>query len=430
MAARTPEARLRRLNLAGTATILALVGGAGVWANATTISGAVVAPGVIVVEGHLQRIQPPIGGVVRALEVQEGQRVEAGQLLVQLDPTQARASLAILDNSLDELAARRARLLAERDGAEAVDFSQLADAGAALSETMESERHLFDMRGAARQSEEEGLHERIAQYEDEIDGLDAQLDARRQELVLVEADLARLRRLLANSLVEQSTVTARERETAGLRGELGELTATIAQTRGRITETQLQILAVEQNFRSDVGSELREVEAQLAELSERRIAADDQLANLTILAPTSGSVHQLALHTLGGVVGPGETLMMIVPEGDDLTIEARVAPTEIDQVRLGQTAVVRFAAFNRRTTPEVIGTVNRIGGDIVQPQENVAPYYVVRIALPPDVAAQLGDARLLPGMMVETFMQTDERTVMSYLVEPLADQIGRTFRER
>ncbi|MCC6984657.1 MAG: HlyD family type I secretion periplasmic adaptor subunit [Bauldia sp.] len=431
MAARSPESRLRRLNLAGAATILALVGGAGVWANATSISGAVVAPGVVVVEGHLQRIQHPVGGVVRALNVQEGQRVEAGEILVQLDPTQARATLGIVTSGLDELNARRARLLAERDGAASIDFdpSAAGDPGA-LAEIMQSERHLFEIRAAARQSQEEGLHERIAQFEDEIEGLEAQLAARRQELMLVEADLARLNRLLASALVEQSAVSTREREAAGLRGQLGEITATIAQTRGRITETQLQILGIEQNFRSEVGGELREVEARIAELAERRIAAEDQLDNLTIVSPAAGIVHQLAVHTLGGVAAPGETLMMIVPEGDALTIEARVSPMEIDQVRLGQPAVIRFAAFNRRTTPEVVGSVARIGADIVQPAETVAPYYVVRIALPADLAGQLGESRLLPGMLVETFMQTDARTVMSYLVEPLADQIGRTFRER
>lgn len=430
-APRTARARLLRLNLVGAVTLLAFVGGAGVWANTTNISGAVVAAGIVVVEGHLQRIQPSVGGVVRELRVQEGQRVEAGQVLVQLDATQAQSSLAILDNNLVELEARRARLMAERDGDEAVEFTTgVVLARGRPAGVEESESHLFVTRAAARQSEEEALRERIAQYGDEIAGLGAQLDAREQELTLVEAELSRLRGLRANALVEQSTITAREREAAGLRGQLGELAATIAQTRGRVTETELQILAVEQNFRSEVGSELREVEGRIAELSERRIAARDQLANLTIVAPASGRIHQLALHTIGGVVAPGETLMMIVPEADSLTIEASVSPTEIDQVHLGQEAVIRFAAFNRRTTPEVIGTVGRIGADIVEAEEGGAPHYVVRIALPADVAHQLGEARLLPGMLVETFMRTEDRTVMSYLVQPLADQIGRTFRER
>jgi HlyD family secretion protein len=299
-----------------------------------------------------------------------------------------------------------------------------------LAEIIAAERHLFDIRAAARASEEDTLHERISQFGDEIDGLTAQLDASRQELALVESDLARLRGLLERGLVEQTVVTTREREAADLRGQLGELTATIAQTRGRITETELQILGVEQTFRSEVGSELREVEARIGELEERRLAAQDQLDRLTIAAPQAGIVHQLAVHTVGGVAGPGETLMMIVPEADELTVEARISPLEIDQVRLGQPVTIRFAAFNRRTTPEVTGSVERIGADIVQPAEGQPPYYVVRVALPADVAAQLGESRLLPGMVVETFMQTDERTVLSYLVEPLADQIGRTFRER
>jgi HlyD family secretion protein len=239
-----------------------------------------------------------------------------------------------------------------------------------------------------------------------------------------------LRQLLSRGLTDSTRVTEREREAARLEGERGALLASIAQTRGQISETELQIIGVDQEFRSLVGSELRDVEARIAELGERRIAAEDQVRRIDIRAPLSGIVHQLAVHTVGGVIGAGDDLMLIVPDDAALEIEARVSPAEIDQLFPGQTAVLRFAAFNPRTMPEVLGKVARIGADISR-DEAGSPFYLVRISIPPEeIAKKLGDERILPGMLVEAFIQTASRTVMSYLLKPLEEQIGRAFRER
>lgn len=428
-----PRSRISRLNLAGGLMLVAMVAGAGGWAASTEISGAVVAAGSVVVESSVKRVQHLSGGIVGELLVKEGDHVEAGDVLIRLDATQAQANLAILTNSMNELTARAARLKAEREGRETIDFPPELVRGtddARIEGTMQEEERLLQLRLATQAAEKSQLRERVAQFHGEIAGLEAQVAAKDKELELIRTDLDRLRQLLSRGLTDSTRVTEREREAARLEGERGALLAAIAQTKGRISETELQIIAVDQEFRSQVGSELREVEARIAEIGERRIAAADQVKRIDIRAPQSGIVHQLAVHTVGGVIGAGEELMLIVPDDAALEIEARVSPAEIDQLFPGQTAVLRFAAFNPRTMPEILGKVARIGADISR-DEAGSPFYLVRISIPPEeIARKLGNERILPGMLVEAFIQTASRTVMSYLLKPLEEQIGRAFRER
>ena len=434
MASRSdPRRKITRLNIVGAVMLLLMIVGAGGWAASTEISGAVVASGFVVVESSVKKVQHLTGGIVGELLVGEGDHVEAGEILIRLDAAQAHSSLAILTNSLDELYARRARLHAERDGDATITFPpEIADRrdNAALVRIMQGEEKWLKSRLAAQAAQKSQLRERIAQYHGEIEGLEAQVAAKDKELQLIMVDLERLRGLLSSGLTASTPVTEREREAARLEGERGALLAAIAQAKGRITETELQIIAADEDLRSRVAAELSEVEARMSELSERRFAADDQVQRINIRAPRAGVVHQLAVHTEGGVVAAGEDLMLIVPDDSILEVEARVSPVQIDQLFLGQTAVLRFAAFNPRTTPEIPGTVVRIGADISRDEKSL-PFYVVRIAIPPEeIAEKLKDNRILPGMLVEVFIQTTPRTVMSYLLKPLEEQIARAFRER
>jgi HlyD family secretion protein len=428
-----PRRRIFKLNVAGGVLLLAMVAGAGGWAASTEISGAVVASGTVVVQSSVKQVQHLSGGIVGELLVREGDRVKAGDVLVRLDATQAQANLAILTNGLDEFTARAARLQAEREGLETIEFpSELTQRRGEprLDSTMAGEERLLQLRLSTQEAQKSQLRERIAQYRGEITGLEAQIAAKDRELDLIRTDLARLSDLLSRGLTDSTRVTEREREAARLEGERGALLAAIAQTKGRISETELQVIAVDQEFRSQVAAELREIEARIAELSERRIAAQDEMRRIEIRAPQGGVVHQLAVHTVGGVIAAGDDLMLIVPDDGTLEIEARVSPAEIDQLFPGQTAALRFAAFNPRTKPEIIGSVTRIGADISR-DERGAPFYLVRISIPPaEIAKKLNEERILPGMLVEVFVQTASRTVMSYLLKPLEEQVARAFRER
>jgi HlyD family secretion protein len=275
------------------------------------------------------------------------------------------------------------------------------------------------------------LRQRIAQLEKEIEGLTAQAAAKAQEIVLIRKELEGARELWEKSLMPITKLTQLEREATRLEGERGQLIAAGAQARGRIAETELQIVQVDRDLASEVARELRDAEAKISEYLERKIAAEDQLRRIDIRAPIGGVVHQSTVFTVGGVIGAGgEPIMLIVPQAEKLTVEAKVAAHDIDQVRLGQPALLRFSAFNQRTTPEIDGVVSRISADAVTEQRSGASYYAVRVALRADEIARLGEVKLVPGMPVEAFIHTGNRKVISYLIKPLTDQIARAFRER
>jgi membrane fusion protein, type I secretion system len=424
---------LRRQTMAIVAAALLLVVGLGGWAATTEFSGAVIAAGQLVVDSNVKKVQHPTGGVVGSLNVREGDHVKAGQILVRLDDTQIRASRDIVVKALNELAARQAREEAERDGQPTVTFPD--DLLARISEpdvakAITGERRQFETRRTSREGQKAQLRERIVQLRQEIGGYEAQIVSKDKQIEWVTKELVGVYELWEKSLVPYTRVTSLERERERLTGERGQLTALIAQSRGKIAETELQVLQVDQDMRTEVGKDLAEIRAKTSELSERKIAAEDQLKRVDIRAPIDGLVLQLMVHTIGGVITAGEPIMLIVPFAASLQVEAKVAPQDIDQLRVGQTAVLRFVAFNQRTTPELAGTVIRISADVSEDAKTGARYYTIRLAVSEDEVARLGGAKLVPGMPVEALIQTSPRTVMSYLVKPFQDQISRAFREK
>jgi len=424
---------MRRHLVAAIVVVLVLVIGVGGWAATAVISGAVVASGSIVVDSNVKKVQHLTGGIVGELRVRDGDRVRAGDIVVRLDETVTRANLAIVTKGLDELTARKARLESERDGSDTIIFPAQLLAGAGdpdRAAAMDSERKLFNLRRTARNGQKAQLRERIAQLQEEITGLIAQQDSKAKEIALLERELAGVRELWKQNLVQLTRLTALEREAARLDGERGQLIAAAAQAKGKIAETTLQILQIDQDIASDVAKELREVDGKIGEFIERKVTAEDQLKRTDIRAPQDGTVFQLAVHTVGGVITAGDPIMLIVPDADNLSVEVKVNPQDIDQLQLNQKAILRFTAFNVRTTPEIEGTVTRISADTSTDQRTGQSYYTVRIAMAADQVERLGDVKLLPGMPVEAFVQTGDRTMFSYLMKPLHDQFVRAFREK
>lgn len=421
----------RHLLAAGLAAFM-LVGGVGGWAATTELSGAVIAPGVLVVETNIKKVQHPTGGIVGELRVQDGDHVRAGDVVIRLDPVQTQATLSIATKTLDELGARQARLEAERDDAASVTFPAellARQAEPEVASAVKGEQRVFELRTAARAGQKSQLGERIAQLRQEIDGIGGQIQSKASEIGLIKSELDGVRTLWKRNLVPIDRVTAIEREAVRLEGERGSLVAMQAQTRGKITETELQIIQIDQDLRSEVARELGEVRSKVTELAERKIAGEDQLRRIDIRSPQNGIVHQLAVHTVGGVVPAGDALMLIVPDNDALDVEAKIAPQDIDQLHIGQRAVMRFSAFDQRTTPEIDGTLSRISADITSDQRTGGSFYTVRIAVAPAELARLGPLKLVPGMPVEVFLQTSPRTVLSFLTKPLHDQVSKAFRE-
>ena len=291
-------------------------------------------------------------------------------------------------------------------------------------------RRGFSRSGGRRAKGKAQLSERIAQSEEEITGLTAQVASKDKQIEWIIKELEGVRELWRKQLVQFNRVTSLEREQARLEGERGQLIASIAQSKGKISETRIQALQIDQDMRTENGKDLADIRGKTAELVEKKVAAEDQLKRIDIRAPQGGMVHQLDVHTVGGVISAGQQIMLVVPAADKLIVEAKVQPQDIDQVRVGQTAVMRFTNFNSRTTPEINGEVSVVSGDVSQDQRSGATYYTVRIAVTPEEIARLGQVKLTPGMPVEVYIQTNMRTVVSYFMRPFHDQIAKVFREK
>jgi HlyD family secretion protein len=424
---------IRRHLLVGLSVVILLAGGLGGWASTAQISGALIAPGSIVVESNVKKVQHPTGGVVGEVRAHDGDLVKAGDVVVRLDDTVTKASLAIVTKNLDGLWARAARLEAEQRGLDKITFPPMLTDRASDPEVkavMSSEAKLFEVRVNGRTGQKAQLRERIVQLNEEIKGLAAQEKAKDQEIELVEKELTGVRDLYDKHLVQMARLTTLERDAARLSGERAQYIASRAQAKGKITETELQIIQVDKDVVSDVSKDLRETNDKIGEFVERKVTAEDQLRRVDIRAPQDGMVLQSSVHTVGGVVTAGDTLMLIVPQADDLQVEAKVAPQDIDKLQIGQKTLLRLSAFNQRTTPELNGVVTRVSPDTTTDQRTGQSTYTIRVSMPPEEIARLGDVKLIPGMPVEAFVQTGERTLLSYLIKPLNDQLMRAFREK
>ncbi|MFN4140975.1 HlyD family type I secretion periplasmic adaptor subunit [Aestuariivirga sp.] len=423
---------MRRASRIGMAVAAALVFGTGVWAATSEISGAVIAPGRLVVLSEVKKVQHPTGGIVGEILVSEGEEVKAGQPLLRLDDTATRANLGVISRAYDENLAQQARLRSERDGLSELRFPEELTGRVnddEVAEILAGERRLFELRTIAREGNKARLEEQRAQLEQQIAGFEEQIESNGQQLKFIRKELEAARDLWEKKLTSLAKLNALEREVVSIEGRKSGLASSIAETRGRIAEVELQILQVDRQFNSEVADELRVVEARLGEFRERKVAAEDQLRRIVVRAPASGRVHDLAVHTLGGVIATGEVLMLIVPMEEQLEVEARVSPTDVDQLQPRAPARLRLTAFNQRTTPELEGQLKNVSADVETDQRTGETYYKARIAIPPDQLTRLGTLRLMPGMPVETYITTSSRNVLSLLVKPLTDQMNRAFRE-
>ena len=432
-APKSARTSIRRHLIVGLVVVVLLAGGLGGWASTAQISGALIAPGSVVVESSVKKVQHPTGGVVGELRAKDGDVVKAGDVVVRLDDTVTKASLAIVTKNLDGLLARAARLEAEQRGLDKITFPKSLTERAGdpdVKAVMASESKLFEVRVNGRIGQKAQLRERVTQLNEEIAGLTAQEKAKDQEIALVEKELIGVRDLYDKHLVQLTRLTTLERDMARLSGERAQYIAARAQAKGKITETELQIIQVDKDVVSEVSKDLRETTDKIGEFVERKVTAEDQLRRIDIRAPQDGVVLQSTVHTVGGVITAGDAIMMVVPKADDLSVEAKVNPQDIDQLRIGQNTLLRLSAFNQRTTPELNGTVSRISADTTTDQRTGQSYYTIRVSIPPEQVTRLGDVRLIPGMPVEAFVQTGERTMIAYLAKPLHDQFMRAFREK
>jgi HlyD family type I secretion membrane fusion protein len=414
----------------GAILVVALLGGVGAWAFTANLTGAVIAMGTVKVDQNLKQVQHRDGGIVERIAVREGDNVEAGQILFLLDDAQSRAELSILSAQLDEAEARRARLVADREGAVDVRFpDRLLTDDPKHSELVSGELRLHAGNIANRANQREQLDLGIAQVEEEIAALKSQRSALTDETALVEKTYERIAGLFAKGLVEANRVEDAERELVQFRGKLGELDANIARSRSRISEIGMRILAVDEVARTEAQRELAVVDARIQELSDRLVAVQDRLSRTEIRAPISGRINELSVFTEGGVITPAEVLATIVPASAELRVEVQLPTTSIDQVYLGQRARVRFSSFNHRTTPELIGTISHISPATTISPSTGEPFYIGHVFLTAGELARLDNLVLLPGMPAEIYLSTHEQTAAAYFARPLIDQFERAFRE-
>lgn len=433
MSVKTGNWSVRRPLLIGFVALFVLVFGLGAWSALTNISGAVVGSGMIIVEGNRQPVQHPEGGTVGEILVREGTRVEAGDLLVRLDGAQMRSELAIVESQLFEIMARRGRLTAERDGADSVAFDQelvaLAASGNAVKDLVEGQARLFEARRDSLAREREQLRERKTQIGNQVIGATAQLEALQEQLSLIQQELDDQQTLLDRGLTQASRVLSLQRERARLGGQVGELMAQTAGLRAQITEIEIEILKLTTNLREQAISELRDIQYREIELKERRLAMRETLSRLDVRAPVQGTVYDRQVNTLGAVIRPADVIMYIVPEGIPLVISTRIASINVDEVRVGQEAALRFSAFDQRTTPEIYGVVSKVSADAFIDEQTGFTYYEAEILPKEGEIERLGGVTLVPGMPVDSFIKTADRTPLNYLVKPLADYFNKAFRE-
>ncbi|HMO06501.1 MAG TPA: HlyD family type I secretion periplasmic adaptor subunit [Paracoccaceae bacterium] len=415
----------------GVVATLALGGVLAGWAATTQISGAVVATGTVIVAGKPKAVQHLDGGIVETIAVRDGDRVAEGDLLVRLDSTLLAANLQIYRNRLAEGQARRARLEAERSGAGAIAFGPPDPllAGRDITRFEAAEAAIFAARSEIQAGQLAQIDERVAQFRNQIDGIEALVEAKREQVGFIEQELDRLRTLLEKQLVREGQILTLQGTRSDVLGQIAEHLSEIARIGNSIRDAELEKLQSVRRFREEAVKELRDVSQQVEEVTQQILATEKQLGRVEIRAPVAGYVHELQIVTVGGVVPPGATMGQIIAADDELGFELQVAPQEIDQVYPGQALRVRFSTFNQRTTPELSGTVAAVSPATVQDPVTGMSYYRVLARIPQEELARLGALALVPGMPLEGYVGTGERSVASYLLRPLTEQFQRAFRE-
>lgn len=410
-----------------------LVFGLGGWAATTYLDGAIVVRGQLAVSGNVKQIQHRDGGIVDEILVRDGMRVEAGQELLRLDDTALRGNHAIIEAQLVDLIAKRRRLVAEQMGATEIEPADpmpgFDDLEAEMAKALAAETQLFQARRVAISGQKAGITEQIRQLKAGVGGLDARLAATRDQVRLIGQELTGVEALMSQGLTRQSQVLALQRARAELTGTIGQLENEIAQSNIAISRSELEISQIDLVQREQAERDLREADARIAELMERRIATRDQLDRLVVRAPQAGVVSQLAVHTIGGVIAAGATVALIVPDSDQLVVEARLQPTDIDQATIGQNAEIQLKTMDARMMPPFAGTVTALSADVIVQQATREAYYLARIAITDETRLRQ-ERGLVPGMPVEVFLATTtRRTALQYLLSPLTEQLSRAMRE-
>lgn len=417
----------------GMLAVAVLVGVLGIWGSFATISGAVISSGMIQVESLRQVVQHPQGGVVGEIMVKEGDRVEAGDVLIRFDDTMLRSELATVNGQLNEILSRRARLIAERDDADTLSFDpellDVAKTSPDVKALIDGQSRLFEARRESLDKQVEQLNERKQQIKLQIRGVEAQLESSRQQVELITKELVDQQGLLAKGLAQASRVLSLEREAARLKGSIGELESAAARGGAQIVETDIQILQLRNQRREEAISTLRDLSYSEIEMLERKLSLRETLSRMDVRAPMSGVIHGLTVHAIRSVVRPADAILYVVPTDSPLVITTRISAINVDQVHVGQDASLRFSTFDQRTTPEIFGTVAKVSADVFQDETTGMSYYSAEIVPNEGEMERLGDVELLPGMPVEAFIKTEERSPISYLTKPFTDYFNRAFRE-
>lgn len=426
-----PEIHLRRYTRQSRIAAFCLLAIAFLLGVVVQLTSAVVAYGDVTVDSKVKKISHPTGGVIAKINVRDGDKVRRGQVLLQFDTAVSGVSAVVSGKNLDQLLAMQARLTAEREGLPSIIFPAelVTHASQSASVAMAEEQRLFRLKRDGREGQRSELRQRIAQDEQEIVSYHTQAAADRQQVVIIQPELQGMRQLYAKGLSPLNRVNELERTAVSLTASAAALDAQIAQARAQISEIRQQMLQLDQDARSQAGTELADVTARLADQQVRNATASDALDRSAVRAPQSGTVDKLAFTTIGGVVPPAQEILEIVPDNDRLTVEAKVSPTDINQLHLGQYTELRFTAFNVRTTPQVMGILHHISAERQTDEKTGTSYYAVLIDIGPDQLNRLGGLALVPGMPVEAYVQTGRRSMLSYLLKPLTDQFARSFRQ-
>lgn len=418
---------IRRLGYCILVVTFGLFGG---WATLAPLDGAVLAPAVVTVKSYRKTVQHLEGGIVRALNVRDGDLVEAGEILLELDDTQLRAELEMVRSQLIALLAQESRLRAEQtDHNGALPVPDFAPDDPRSQEAMANEEQIFQTRRHSLAGEVSIREKTIVQLETQIAGLEAMVSSKQELARSYTDEIADLRTLLAEGFIDVQRLRDQERLLTRLRSEIAEHQSAIAQARLRISEAGLQILQLNKAFASEVASQLGDTHNRVRELRERLLATQSRLERTQLRAPESGMVIGLAIHTIGGVIGAGTPLLDIVPAGAELIVEAHIAPTDIDRLAIGRTADIRFSAFKNSTTPVIEGLLTHLSADRLIDTASGTPYYLGRLELTENGRASLGALTLLPGMPAEVLINTGERTLLNYLMQPAGDALARSLIE-